>query len=64
MSQSGTRSEFQTSVSRGADHEKLSLLLDKARRFAGEYIDSLDEHPVFPGEKSLRTMEALVEPLP
>jgi len=64
MSQSGTRSEFQTSVSRVADHEKLSLLLDKARRFAGEYIDSLDERPVFPGEKSLRTMEALVEPLP
>jgi hypothetical protein len=41
--------EFQTSVSRVADREKLSLLLDKARQFAGDYIDSLDERPVFPG---------------
>src|SRR5437660_8085745 len=64
MSQSGTRSEFQTSVSRVADRETLSLLLDKARQFAGEYIDSLEERPVFPGEKSLRAMHALVEPLP
>src|SRR5207302_303186 len=53
-----------TSVSRVADRETLSLLLDKARQFAGEYIDSLEERPVFPGEKSLRAMHALVEPLP
>ena len=53
-----------TSVSRVADREKLSLLLDKARQFAGEYIDSLEERPVFPGEKSLRAMDALIEPLP
>jgi hypothetical protein len=53
-----------TSVHRVADHEKLPLLLDKARQFAGEYIDSLEERPVFPGEKSLRAMDALVEPLP
>src|SRR5437667_11873542 len=64
MSQSGTRSEFQTSVSRVADREKLPLLLDKARQFAGHYIDSLEERPVFPGEKSLQAMHALVEPLP
>src|SRR5206468_11370107 len=57
-------SEFQTSVSRVADRENLPLLLDKARQFAGEYIDSLEERPVFPGEKSLRAMHALVEPLP
>jgi hypothetical protein len=25
---------------------------------AGEYIDSLEERPVFPGEKSLRAMDA------
>jgi hypothetical protein len=49
------------SVSRVADREKLSLLLDKARQFAGEYIDSLEERPVFPGEKSLRAMDALVK---
>src|SRR6266436_10216524 len=54
----------QTSVSRVADREKLPLLLDKARQFAGQYIDSLEERPVFPGEKSLRAMHALVEPLP
>src|SRR5439155_721687 len=54
----------QTSVSRVADREKLPLLLDKARQFAGEYIDSLEERPVFPGEKSLRAMHALVESLP
>jgi hypothetical protein len=54
----------QTSASRVADREKLPLLLDKARQFAGEYIDSLEERPVFPGEKSLRAMDALVEPLP
>ena len=54
----------QTSVSRVADREKLPLLLDKARQFAEQYIDSLEERPVFPGEKSLRAMHALVEPLP
>ena len=43
---------------RVADREKLSLLLDKARQFAGEYIDSLEERPVFPSEKSLRAMDA------
>jgi hypothetical protein len=51
----------QTSVSRVADRETLPLLLDKARQFAREYIDSLEERPVFPGEKSLRAMDALVE---
>src|SRR5437773_10394201 len=54
----------QTSMSRVADREKLPLLLDKARQFAGQYIDSLEERPVFPSEKSLRAMHALVEPLP
>src|SRR3954463_2760786 len=49
---------------RVADRETLPLLLDKARQFAGHYIDSLEERPVFPGEKSLQAMHALVEPLP
>ena len=53
-----------TSLSRVADREQLPLLLDKARQFAGHYIDSLEERPVFPGEKSLQAMHALVEPLP
>ena len=53
-----------TCVSRVADPETLPLLLDKARQFAGEYIHSLEERPVFPSEKSLRAMDALVEPLP
>jgi glutamate/tyrosine decarboxylase-like PLP-dependent enzyme len=54
----------QDAVSRVADREELPLLLDKARQFAGQYIESLEERPVFPGEKSLRAMHALVEPLP
>jgi hypothetical protein len=33
----------QTSVSRVAGREKLPTLLDKARQFAGQYIDSLEE---------------------
>ena len=46
------------------DSEYFSLLLDKARQFAGEYIDSLEERPVFPTEGSLHAMEKLDEPLP
>jgi len=38
-------------------------LLDRARQFAGQYIESLEERPVFPSEKSLRAMHALLEPL-
>src|SRR5215831_2782980 len=53
-----------TSVPRVAGHEQLSLLLDKARQFAGEYINSLEERPVFPGEQSLRAMDTLIEPFP
>jgi len=40
----------QTSVSRVADREELPLLLDKARQFAGQYIESLEERPVCPSE--------------
>src|SRR4051812_30477509 len=49
---------------RVADRETLPLLLDKARQFAQQYIDSLEERPVFPTETSLQAMDALVEPLP
>ena len=52
------------STSRIAERETLPLLLDRARQFAGQYIDSLEERPVFPDEKSLRAMSALDEPLP
>jgi len=54
----------QSAMSRVADREELPLLLDRARQFAGQYIDSLEERPVFPSEKSLRAMHALLEPLP
>jgi len=37
----------QTSLSRVADREKFPLLLDKARQFAGQYIDSLEERPMY-----------------
>jgi glutamate/tyrosine decarboxylase-like PLP-dependent enzyme len=40
------------------------LLLDKARQFAGEYVDTLEERPVFPAEASLQAMNALDELLP
>ena len=51
----------QTSVTRVADCGELPLLLDRARQFAGQYIDGLEERPVFPSEKSLRAMHALLE---
>src|SRR5881397_1691803 len=47
-----------------ADPDSFSLLLDKARQFAGEYIDGLEQRSVFPGELSLQAMDALDEPLP
>src|SRR6266540_5157226 len=47
-----------------ADPDSFSLLLDKARQFAGEYIDGLEQRPVFPAEHSLQAMDALDEPLP
>src|SRR5438874_12299270 len=47
-----------------ADPDSFSLLLDKARQFAGEYIDGLEQRPVFPAELSLQAMDALDEPLP
>src|SRR5438094_7645463 len=54
----------QTSVSRVADREKLPLLVDKAPEVVREYNDSPEERPVFPGEKTLRAMPALVASLP
>ena len=47
-----------------ADPESISPLLDRARRFAGAYIDSLEHRPVFPDEASLQAMNALHEALP
>src|SRR5437773_1327524 len=47
-----------------ADPESFSSLLDRARQFAGEYIDSLGQRPVFPTEASLQAMNSLNEPLP
>jgi glutamate/tyrosine decarboxylase-like PLP-dependent enzyme len=53
-----------TSAPAWADPESFSSLLDKARQFAGEYIDSLAQRPVFPAEASLQAMSNLNEPLP
>ena len=53
-----------TSAPAWADPESFSSLLDKARQFAGEYIDSLAQRPVFPTEASLQAMSSLNEPLP
>src|SRR5438034_89028 len=53
-----------TSAPAWADPESFSSLLDKARQFAGEYIDSLGQRPVFPTEASLQALNSLNEPLP
>jgi len=53
-----------TSAPAWADPESFSSLLDKARQFAGEYIDSLAQRPVFPTEASLQAMSNFNEPLP
>jgi glutamate/tyrosine decarboxylase-like PLP-dependent enzyme len=47
-----------------ANPESFSSLLDKARQFAGEYINSLAQRSVFPTEASLQAMDSLNEPLP
>src|SRR6476646_10673916 len=47
-----------------ADPESISPLLDRARQFAGAYIDSLEHRSVFPDEASLQAMNALREALP
>jgi len=49
---------------RWADPKTFSSLLDTARRFAGDYIDSLEQRPVFPTQASLEAMNDLDEPLP
>src|SRR6266536_6664186 len=54
----------QSSASLWANPDSFSLLLDKARQFAGEYIDTIQDRPVFPAEASLQAMNALDEPLP
>ena len=47
-----------------ADLDSLPSLLDKARQFAGQYIDHLEDRPVFPTEQSLKTLDTLDQPLP
>jgi hypothetical protein len=54
----------QSSAGPWADGDRSSLLLDKARQFAGEYIDTVADRPVFPAEASLQAMNLLDEPLP
>src|SRR5262249_54962567 len=47
-----------------ADPDSVFLLLDQARKFAGEYINTLDERPIFRADASLRAMDVLDEPSP
>src|SRR5215472_19371703 len=60
--------QFETrfaSLARSSLPLRLYLLSRKSlSSIAGEYIDNLEERPVFPGEKSLRAMDAFLEPLP
>jgi len=53
-----------TSVMPWADPGSFSSLLEQARQFAGEYIESLAQRPVFPSETSLQAMNQLDGPLP
>ena len=54
----------QSSASLWANPDSFSTLLNKARQFGGEYLDSLEKRPVFPADDSLKAMNALDEPLP
>ena len=47
-----------------ADPETLPLLLDKAREFARDYIDTAEQRPVFPAHASLEALKDLDIPLP
>ncbi|HJT79909.1 MAG TPA: aminotransferase class V-fold PLP-dependent enzyme, partial [Chthoniobacterales bacterium] len=47
-----------------AEPDSLSSLLDKARQFAADYIQHLDDRPVFPTESSLQALESLDESFP
>jgi glutamate/tyrosine decarboxylase-like PLP-dependent enzyme len=47
-----------------ADSESLPLLLDKAREFARNYIETAEQRPVFPSDASLEALNALDTPLP
>src|ERR1043166_8030466 len=47
-----------------ADPETLPLLLDKAREFARDYIDTAKQRPVFPSDASLEALKDLDIPLP
>jgi len=49
----------QSSASLWANPDSFSPLLDKARQFAGEYLDTLEKRPVFPTEDSLKAMNML-----
>src|ERR1043166_9480265 len=44
--------------------ETLSFLLDKAREFARNYIETAEQRPVFPSDASLEALNALDTPLP
>jgi len=59
-----TSRKKQSAPTKWADQESLPSLLDKARRFAGDYLDHLDDRPVFPTESSLKALDVFEEPLP
>jgi len=54
----------QSSATLWANPHSFSTLLNKARQFGGEYLDSLEKRPVFPADDSLKAMNTLDEPLP
>src|SRR6266576_488709 len=46
------------------DPDTLPVLLDQARRFAAEYIDSLKQRRIFPAQAALQALDNFDQPLP
>ncbi|NKB61522.1 MAG: aminotransferase class V-fold PLP-dependent enzyme [Gammaproteobacteria bacterium] len=46
------------------DQSKLKLLLEKALEYSKEYIDSVEERPIFPSDSAIRDLDHFDVPLP
>ena len=58
------QAESQQTKPQWSDPESLPALLDKAHQFASNYIEHLEDRPVFPAESSLHALDSLDEPFP
>ena len=44
--------------------QEYQLLLEQAKQYSIDYVDSLNDRPVFPGKSDLQNLEILDDPLP